>query len=156
MIQIDIPGFGLVTLKYLVSDFTGTLSVSGKLLPNITNKINQLSDFLKIYILTADTFGTVKNELKGCNCEIVILTGDRIDIQKKKFVENLGAEYVISFGNGKNDRYMLKVSKIGVAVLLDEGCAIEAIKSADILVKDINDAFDLLLDNNRLKATLRF
>lgn len=156
MIEINIPGFGLVNLKYLVSDFTGTLSVSGKLIKEVGNKINQLSELLKIYVLTADTFGTVKDELKGYNCEVIVLTGDRIDIQKKKFVENLGSENVISFGNGKNDRYMLKVSKIGVAVLLNEGCAIEAIKSADILVKDINDAFDLLLDNNRLKATLRF
>mgnify|MGYP001563781915 CR=1 FL=1 len=31
MFEIDIPGFGLVKLEHLVSDFTGTLSVDGKL-----------------------------------------------------------------------------------------------------------------------------
>ncbi|MCX7769542.1 MAG: HAD hydrolase family protein [Proteobacteria bacterium] len=156
MLEIEIPGFGKVQLKYLVSDFTGTLSVNGKLLPGVLDKINQLSKYLKIYILTADTFGTVNKELSKADCEIIVLKYDRIDLQKKKFVDDLGAENVISFGNGKNDRYMLKVSKIGVAVMLDEGCAIEALLSADIMVKDIHNAFGLLLNKKRLKATLRF
>ena len=29
MFKIDIPGFGVVRLEHLVSDFTGTLSVDG-------------------------------------------------------------------------------------------------------------------------------
>ncbi len=29
MFELDIPGFGSVRLEYLVSDFTGTLSVDG-------------------------------------------------------------------------------------------------------------------------------
>lgn len=156
MIEIDIPGFGSVKLKYLVTDFTGTLSVDGKLHYGVDKKINHLSRYLKIYVLTADTFGTVKRELYNVDCELVILDGKRIDIQKKQFVAKLGAENVISFGNGKNDRFMLKISKIGVAVMLDEGCAIDAIKSADILVKNIHDAFNLLLNTDRLIATLRF
>ena len=156
MIEIYIPGFGQVKLKYLVTDFTGTLSVNGKLCYGIDKKINYLATLLKIFVLTADTFGTVKKELSGINCDLVILEGKRIDLQKKKFVENLGAEYVISFGNGKNDRFMLKISKIGVAVMIDEGCSLDAIKNADILVKNIHDAFDLLINRDRLKATLRF
>jgi hypothetical protein len=32
VIEIEIPGFGMVRLEHLVSDFTGTLSVDGKLL----------------------------------------------------------------------------------------------------------------------------
>jgi len=41
-------------------------------------------------------------------------------------------------------------------VMLDEGCSADAIKSAHILVKSINDGLDLLLNPLRLKATLRF
>jgi len=33
MFEINIPGFGFVRLAHLVSDFTGTLSVDGKLNP---------------------------------------------------------------------------------------------------------------------------
>jgi hypothetical protein len=33
MIEIDIPGYGLVHLEHLVLGFNGTLSVDGKILP---------------------------------------------------------------------------------------------------------------------------
>jgi P-type E1-E2 ATPase len=156
MLEINIPGFGKIKLKYLVTDFTGTLSVNGKLLPQVREKISELSKYLQIFVLTADTFDTAKKELEGANCEVLILSGDRIDLQKEEFVKKIGSENVVAFGNGVNDRYMLKTSKIGIAVILDEGCAVEALISADIVVKDIIDAFDLLLIQNRLKATLRF
>lgn len=51
---------------------------------------------------------------------------------------------------------MLKTAKIGIAVCLNEGCSIDAIKSADILVNSPIDALDLLLNPRRLKATFRF
>ena len=60
MIEIDIPGFGMVRLEHLVSDFTGTLSVDGILLPKVAARLNKLSKVMKIYILTADTFGKAK------------------------------------------------------------------------------------------------
>ncbi|MFN3505068.1 MAG: hypothetical protein ACK4Y7_02505 [Caldimicrobium sp.] len=68
MLEIDIPGFGLVKLEHLVSDFTGTLSVDGKLIPGVKERLNELSHLLKIHILTADTFGRAKEELKEIKC----------------------------------------------------------------------------------------
>lgn len=65
LLEINISGFGLVKLEYLVSDFTGSLSLDGALLPNIRQELNELSQFLKIIVLTADTFGTARSELKG-------------------------------------------------------------------------------------------
>ncbi|AEH22847.1 Haloacid dehalogenase domain protein hydrolase type 3 [Thermodesulfobacterium geofontis OPF15] len=156
MFELEIPGFGLVRLEHLVTDFTGTLSVDGKLIPGVKERLNKISEFLKIHVLTADTFGKAKEALSGINCEIHILQGKDQDLQKEKFVKNLGADKVIAFGNGNNDRKMLKVAKIGVAVLLEEGCSVEALCSADILVKSILDGLDLLLNPLRLKATLRF
>jgi len=156
MFELEIPGFGLVRLEHLVTDFTGTLSVDGKLIPGVKERLNKISEFLKIHILTADTFGKAKEALSGINCEIHILQGKDQDLQKEEFVKNLGADKVIAFGNGNNDRKMLKVAKIGVAVLLEEGCSVEALCSADILVKSILDGLDLLLNPLRLKATLRF
>jgi soluble P-type ATPase len=156
MFTIEIPGFGGVRLEYLVSDFTGTLSVDGRLLPGVKDRLNKIAKFLDIRILTADTFGKARTALKGVNCEISILEGKRHDIQKKKYVDMLGADKVIALGNGKNDRSMLKAARIGVAVCLKEGCATEAITSADILVMSAVDALDLLLEPRRCKATLRF
>ena len=156
MFTLDIPGFGPVSLEHLVSDFTGTLSVDGRLLPGVKDRLNKIAELLKIHILTADTFGKVRVALRGVRCEISILEGKRHDIQKEKYLNTLGAERVMALGNGKNDRSMLRAAKIGVAVCLEEGCAIEAITSADILVSSPVDALDLLLKPKRCKATLRF
>jgi len=156
MFEIDIPGFGKVTLKHLVSDFTGTLSVDGKLLPGVKKRLNKIAKFLKIHILTADTFRKARAELKGIKCEIHILEGKNHDIQKEKYIKKLGSGNVIALGNGNNDRKMLKTAKIGIAVCLNEGCSTDAINSADILANSAADALDLLLKPKRLKATLRF
>ncbi len=40
MFELDIPGFGLIKLEHLVSDFTGTLSVDGVLLPGVKKRLN--------------------------------------------------------------------------------------------------------------------
>lgn len=154
--ELDIPGFGVVILEHLVSDFTGTLSVDGKLLRGVKEQLNRIAEFLKIHILTADTFGMAKAELEGVDCGIHILEGEHHDVQKEDYVKRLGADKVIAFGNGNNDRKMLKAAKIGIAVCLKEGCAADALKSADIMVTSTVDALALLLNPKRCKATLRF
>jgi soluble P-type ATPase len=156
MFEIDIPGFGLVRLENLVSDFTGTLSVDGRLLPGVRERLNNIAEFLKVHILTADTFGKARAELEGVNCEMHILEGENHDVQKEDFVKKLGAESVVALGNGNNDRRMLKMARIGIAVCISEGCSVDAVKSADITVNTPLDALDLLLNPKRLKATLRF
>jgi soluble P-type ATPase len=156
MFELDIPGFGPVRLEHLVSDFTGTLSVDGRLLPGVKDRLDRIAELLKIHILTADTFGKARVALRGVTCGIHILEGKRHDIQKEDYVNMLGAGKVIALGNGKNDRGMLRAARIGVAVCLEEGCAVEAITSADILVSSPVDALDLLLKPKRCKATLRF
>lgn len=156
MLEIDIPGFGIVKLEHLVSDFTGTLSFDGKLLTGVKKQLNRIAKFLKIHVLTADTFGKARQELEGVQCEIHILTGKNHDIQKEEYVNKLGAESVVAFGNGSNDRRMLKAACIGIAVSLGEGCAVDAMMSADIFVTSAKDGLDLLLNPKRCKATLRY
>lgn len=156
MLEIDIPGFGHVKLEHLVSDFTGTLSVDGKLVQGVKDILNRIAEFLKVHILTADTFGVARQELEGVNCEIHILTGSDHDVQKEAYIKKLGADNVVAFGNGINDRKMLKLAKIGIAVCLKEGCARDAYVSSDIIVNSAPDALELLLNTKRLKATLRF
>jgi soluble P-type ATPase len=156
MLEIDIPGFGLVRLEHLVSDFTGTLSVDGVLLTGVKGQLNEIAKFLVIHILTADTFGKAREELNGINCEMHILSGDDHDVQKEEYVKKLGADSVVAFGNGNNDRKMLKAARIGIAVSQGEGCAVDAITSADIHVTSANIGLDLLLHPKRIKATQRY
>lgn len=156
MFELDIPGFGPVYLEHLVSDFTGTLSMDGMLLPGVRKRLNIISGFMKIHILTADTFGMCKMELKDIPCNVCILTGENLDIQKEEYVQKLDAERVIAFGNGNNDRRMLRAARVGMAVSQGEGCSAEALLAADVHVTDANIGLDLLLHQKRLKATLRY
>ncbi|RPI35105.1 MAG: ATPase P, partial [Nitrospiraceae bacterium] len=64
MLDIEIPGFGSVKLQHLVTDFTGTLSFDGRLVPGVMERLLSLSEFLNIHVLTSDTFGTAASELK--------------------------------------------------------------------------------------------
>lgn len=156
MLAIDVPGFGLIQLEHLVSDFTGTLSVDGALLTGVREPLSRIADLLRIHILTADTFGKARAELHGIPCEIHILTGEGHDMQKLRYVEGLGAVRVAAFGNGNNDRGMLKAARVGIAVTEGEGCATDAIMAADIHVAGAKSGLDLLLNPKRLKASLRF
>ncbi len=156
MLEIDIPGFGPVKLEHLVSDFTGTLSVDGKLIPGVKERLNRIGESLHIHILTADTFGKARSELTGISCEIYVLSGESHDVRKEDYVKKLGADAVVAFGNGNNDRKMLKTARVGIAVTEGEGCAMDAMTSADIHVRSALDGLDLLLNPKRCKATLRF
>jgi soluble P-type ATPase len=156
MLEIDIPGFGSVRLEYLVSDFTGTISVDGTFLPGVREKLNEIAQFLKIHILTADTLGKACVELDGINCKVHIIKGENLDVQKEDYIKNLGAEKVVALGNGMNDRRMLKTARLGIAVTEGEGCAVDALIAADIHVRSTTEGLDLLLNPKRFKATLRF
>jgi P-type E1-E2 ATPase len=156
VIEINIPGFGFVRLGHLVSDFSGTLSFDGKILPGVRERLNRIAKIMKVHILTADTFGTARDALRDTDCNVNILTGDDNDVQKEEYVQKLNAESVVAIGNGNNDRKMLKAARIGIAVTEGEGCAADAITAANIHVRSTLDGLDLLLNPKRLMATLRF
>ena len=156
MLEIAIPGFGNIKLKHLVSDFTGTLSVDGKLLSGVEDRLSKIADFLSIHVLTSDTYGTASTALKKVKCTTTVLKGKYHDIQKEEYIENLGANSVIAFGNGNNDRKMLRAARLGIAVTEREGCAIDILMAADINVNNIIDGLDLTLNPKRCKATLRY
>lgn len=156
MIEIDIPGFGKLKFEYLVSDFSGTLSVDGVLLPNIKTRLRKAARLLNVRIITTDTYGTVTNQLKDIGVEIHVVRGPNADIQKEEYVEKLGAGKVVALGNGMNDRRMLRAARLGIAVMEGEGCVTDAIAKADICVRSASEGLDLLLKPERCKATLRF
>lgn len=155
MITISIPGTGLTEIEHFVTDFSGTLSEEGFLVPGVKEKLNALAAQIQVHVLTADTFGRSRQELAGINCTVHVLDGDDHTGQKERYVLSLGACRVVALGNGNNDARMLKAAGIGVAICLKEGCSVEALTSAHILVLSPLDAIDLLLHPKRLVATLR-
>lgn len=156
MIELDIPGYGALRLEHLVSDFTGTLAFDGRLLPGVKELLNDLARVVTVHVLTADTFGRCREELEGVNCSLTVLSGPDVDLQKEAYIRTLGTERTASVGNGVNDRRMLKAARVGIAVTGREGCAVEAMVNANIVVNDIRDALGFFVHPKRLTATLRF
>ncbi|HET6514896.1 MAG TPA: hypothetical protein VFG09_07020 [Thermodesulfovibrionales bacterium] len=155
MISIAIPGAARMDIEHVVTDFSGTLSEDGVLLPGVKERLNSLADTVHLHVLTSDTFGKARKELEGIRCTAHILEGDDHAGKKERYVLSLGAKRVATLGNGNNDARMLKAAAIGIAVCLKEGCSVEALTSATIFVKSPLDALDLLLNPKRLIATLR-
>jgi P-type E1-E2 ATPase len=155
MIELNIPGRGNLRLSHLVLDVNGTLAKDGRLLDKVAKPLAALRDRLAIHMLTADTYG------KQDNIDLMLgMRATRIQPggegeQKAEFVRRLGAETVIAIGQGANDAAMLKAAVIGIAVLSDEGLAVEALTSADVVMPTIHDALNLLEYPTRLIATLR-
>jgi len=155
MIRIEIPTQKKIKALHLVLDFNGTIAIDGKLIPNVKDILNHLSKKIKIHILTADTFGSSKNELLGTNCSINILKSSTQDKQKMQFVTDMGKDNVIAIGNGTNDALMLKTAALGIAVIQEEGASFKSLQNADIICNNIIDALNLILKEKRIKATLR-
>lgn len=155
MLRLEIPGRGTWTVEHLVLDFNGTLAVDGRLSGGVKEALKGLAGILKIYILTADTYGTAKRECDGVPAEVVVV--DPLDggSAKLAFVEKLGPEQTAAVGNGYNDAKMLARAALGILVLGPEGAAGAALAAADVVVPTALDALTLLLNPKRLAATLR-
>jgi soluble P-type ATPase len=155
MVEIDIPGFGELRLEHLVFDYNGTLAVDGRLLPGVQERLNELAERLNIHVVTADTFGRVTSGLEDVHCAITILSTDNQAEEKRDVVRKLGSFQVAAIGNGRNDRFMLQESVLGIALIQTEGASAQALRAADIVCTSIGDALSLLRKPLRLVATLR-
>jgi soluble P-type ATPase len=162
-IRIDIPGFGTLHFKALCSDYTGTLSHSGKLIDGVREKLCELSQQLDIHVVTSDTRKTARSELGGIPLAAL---EDEIPIArhneyKRDYLGKVGhpLNQIVVLGNGRNDRLWLKEVRdaggLAIAVDVGEGCAVEALANAHVFVVGIISALDLLLDERRLIGTLR-
>ena len=160
MIRLDIPGFGPLEIHRVVSDYTGTHAYRGVIRKAVRTRLIRLSAVVDIHFLTSDTFGTSRRELAGIPVTLHVLSGEKHDEQKQAYVRALEPQHVAAFGNGNNDRLLLKTVKEagGLAIAVDngEGCAVDAVFNAHVLVFGSEHALDLLLEPNRCKATLRF
>src|SRR5579883_2006860 len=107
MIEIEVPRRGHLQLAHLVSDVNGTLSLDGRLLPGVSERIARLRQLLDVHLITADSFG--RQALIDADLGLVaerLVLGDPEDEQKAAYVRGLGAANVVAIGNGANDTLM--------------------------------------------------
>jgi P-type E1-E2 ATPase len=155
MIELNIPGRGILQLKHLVCDVNGTLALDGQLLEGMVWTLTALRDRLTLHLLTADTHGRQEliDQQLGLRA-VRIQPGDEAG-QKAEYVRALGAETVVAIGQGANDAEMLKAAGLGMCVFSKEGAAVETLLSADLVVPGIAEALDLLDKPLRIVASLR-
>lgn len=155
MISVDVPGLGKLQIEAVVLDYNGTIALDGNLLAGVLESLNALANQIKVYIITADTFGKAAAQCQALHGEIIILKKELGAEEKEAFVTSLGAQQVVAIGNGVNDALMLQKAALGILIIGHEGAAVKTLNAADIVVTDINEALGLLLHSKRLKATLR-
>ncbi len=155
MIELNIPGFGILRLEHLVCDVNGTLAVDGQLAEGLPRSIRALRDRLQIHLLTADTHGKQALIDQQLGLQAVRIQPGNEAGQKAEYVHRLGAEQVVAIGQGANDAAMLQAAALGICILSREGSASQSVLSADILVPDIHAALELLEKPLRIVATLR-
>ena len=153
--MIEIPNFKTLHITDIVCDYNGTIASDGKVLPEIKQLFEQLSEKYTLHVITADTFGSVHSQLKAYKTKIKVLSSENHTQEKAAYVDALGAENCVALGNGNNDKEMLARAAIGISILGDEGCAKDALIHSDLSCKSISEALELLLHTKRLIATLR-
>ena len=155
MLKIAIPSRRVLRLEYLLLDVNGTIAPDGQPIPGVRERLDRLSETLGIWLVSADTQGTLAQLATELKAQVRLLhTGDEAT-QKAALVQELGAERVIALGNGANDAAMLQRAALGIAVMGGEGLAAACLTAADVVTPNIESALDLLLYPRRLVATLR-
>jgi P-type E1-E2 ATPase len=155
MIELNVPGKGVIVLEHLVSDVNGTLAIDGQLIDGVARALGTLRDRLTLHLLTADTSSHQSEIDRRLGLQAVrIPPGDEAEA-KAAYVRRLGAEHVVSIGQGANDAGMLREAGLGVCVLSPEGLAVEALTAADVVASNITEALALLEHPLRLVASLR-
>jgi soluble P-type ATPase len=155
MLEITVPSRGTLCLEHLLLDVNGTIALDGQLVPGVRERLDKLSETLDIWLVSADTQGTLTELAIALQAKARRLQSGDEATQKAALVGELGAERVVAIGNGANDVMMLRQAALGIAVLGGEGLAAACLTAADVIALNIEAALDLLLYPRRLIATLR-
>lgn len=154
MLKIEIPGREPVEIEHVVLDYNGTIAVDGRLLDGVEERIGKLKEMVSVCVLTADTYGTVREQCEPMGVEVKTFPREGAAKCKEEIVKGLEGG-AVCFGNGLNDRLMFDAALLGVAVLEGEGMCAALMAHADVVVHSVIEGLDLLLKPNRLRATLR-
>lgn len=154
MIVIEIPGREPLRIDHVVLDYNGTVAADGMLLEGVGERINRLKEQVCVYVLTADTYGTVTRQCEPLGVTVRTFPREGAAGCKEEIVKGLEGG-VACLGNGFNDIQMFDAAHLSIAVLEQEGMCAALLGHASVLVNSIQDGLDLLLKPDRLRATLR-
>lgn len=155
MIELNIPGRGVIQLQHLVCDVNGTLAVDGQLLDGVKQRLSTLRDRLTLHLLTADTHGKQDTIDRQLGITAVRMQPGNEAEQKESYIKKLDAKTCVAIGQGANDVGMLRSAALGICILSLEGTAVKTLTQANLVAVNIFEALDLLENPLRIVATLR-
>ncbi|MCK9445196.1 MAG: HAD family hydrolase [Tissierellaceae bacterium] len=155
MIKYTIPGREDIEIDNVVLDYNGTIAVDGKLLDGVGQLLSRLKGQVNLYVLTADTYGTVEEECKTIGAEVLKFPKENAGKSKQDIVRKLGGDRTITVGNGFNDIEMFQESILSIGVIEGEGASGKLLLHADIVARSIIEALEIILSKDKVKATLR-
>lgn len=154
MILVEIPGREALAIEHVLLDYNGTIAFDGMLVPDAAELIGQLAQQAHVAVLTADTYGSVHGQCDPLGVEVVTFPRAGAAAFKRDYAQALDGQ-VACLGNGFNDVGMFDGADLRIAVLDGEGAYAGLIAHADILARSATEGLDLLLNPDRIRATLR-
>ena len=151
-LSLDIPGSEPLRLDFLVLDVNGTLTDRATLIEGVEERVRRLRVALEVRLLSADTFDNLDAIAGRLGLHAARISRGE---EKHAYVERLGPERSAAIGNGANDEAMLRVARLGIAVVGPEGASAATVRAADVVCGSILDALDLILNQQALASTLR-
>lgn len=151
--KYTIPEVGEIELNKIVLDLNGTLAVNGSLVPGVKEKIAELRKLgFEMTLFTGDQRGNAKDLCEDLDINLKIAkTGQ----EKREAMKDFPKENTVAIGNARIDIGTFENARFSIATLQAEGIHTEILNHVDVIVPSIIDAFDLLLDVNRMAATMR-
>lgn len=138
MIVIEIPGREPLRIDHVVLDYNGTVAADGMLLEGVGERINRLKEQVCVYVLTADTYGTVTRQCEPLGVTVRTFPREGAAGCKEEIVKGLEGG-VACLGNGFNDIQMFDAAQLSIAVLEQEGMCAALLGHASVLVNSIQD-----------------
>lgn len=140
-------------INTIVLDLNGTLAVQGKIVNGAKERLRKVNDLgIRVLLFTGDARGNANSFCSELGIEFKKAGSQR---EKEQFFLELDTKKTAAIGNARIDNGNFKHAKLSIATLQAEGIHTGILKHVDIIVLSINDALDLFLDVDTMKATMR-
>lgn len=154
MIVIDIPGRDCLEIEHVLLDYNGTIAIDGAVPDDTATLIKRLAEQVHVAVLTADTYGTAQLHCDAMGVQAVTFPRAGASEFKQDYARGLSGG-IACLGNGFNDIDMFDQADLPIAVLDAEGMCASLVSHAHIVVRSGNEGLLLLLNPDRIRATLR-
>jgi P-type E1-E2 ATPase len=151
-IRRKIPGAEPLELDHLLLDVNGTIANRAHLIDGVEERIARLRELLEVHLLSSDTLHTLDETAARLGVAAQRVTNGT---QKRDYAVRLGPQRCAAIGNGVNDAPMLEAVRLGIVIVGPEGAGGSTVRAADVVCGSILDAFDLVLEDDTTKSTLR-